>query len=524
MTRRKKSYAAKHKLPVEEPDLILNELQQNEDIWNILRQPYEFEHLFLDLPYKRKLVMVETLKKIISEKFSIRPAKIKKALINIANADLERVHWLTGADYEEGNAYFTISDDEKKLVRMEFYGTINVRREHELSAFYKYFTKPQNKLKKARLKDYDLLQSPMWRVFNQFDSFRKIAPKVRRYLYQQKINPDALKVMTVSDFCDVIYNVFGAEDDSLQARFFEGVKYKFVKEFMRYGGKALEERLLKKGIDPRSAASLCRQMRLYGRCDINTLVVTETNFTQRVLDDLRKNGYDVSNFKVGEPIAEEFIIQVLDNKQGNLLLARDENGKALDKSDLPRYEVHHKNAVKFADTDDYLVKVNYFNNLMLVESSMHQIYYHGFDSIIEVSNNNECYYSRLNTPFPSMCLIDDFNSATDAMYYEMQNNPAFAKHIKRDKENVVNYYYMQYERLENIADIAQTYKIEYSKSDIALERNSLMKLLRVDIQVPESDLAALAEWLPENRKKKLMNKKGKGPIPPLPPIDGNSRG
>ena len=73
---------------------------------------------------------------------------------------------------------------------------------------------------------------------------------------------------------------------------------------MRACGKDLANHLLKRGIDERKVASLCRMMRKYGRCEVDSLVVTETHYTQRILDDLEARRYDVSALKVGDPITE----------------------------------------------------------------------------------------------------------------------------------------------------------------------------------------------------------------------------
>ena len=60
--------------------------------------------------------------------------------------------------------------------------------------------------------------------------------------------------------------------------------------------------------------------------DINTLIVTETNYTPRILTDLNRAGYDISDINVGDAIPQAFVNRLIDENKGFLLLARDEKG------------------------------------------------------------------------------------------------------------------------------------------------------------------------------------------------------
>lgn len=511
MSKNKSLYAAKHS-DFKSKDIIASEafIAQNKDLFEVMKNPHEFEKNFLQLKYPRQIALLELFDKITNGKLVISPRQIKQTLLDLTYKELEKIHWLTNSCYEEGNAYFPIADDEKKLVRMECYGTINARRKHELSPYYKFFRKKEN-LGTFRLKDYDLSDSPMWRVFNQFESFRSIALRVRRHLYKKGINPDALKIMSVNDFCDVIHEIYAKNKDSMKARFLEtGYKNKFVMNFMRHCGKDFEKHLLNRGLDERKAKSLCRMMRQYGLCDIDRVIITEINYTQKVLDDLKAHHYDVSKFKVGDPIPEKIIDEVFTHNQEHLLLAYDENGHTLNKDDMPRFEVHHKNAVKFAHSGDYLAKVNYNSNLMLVEKEMHRAYYHIFDYTVQVNYNNERFFSRLNTPVAEMCMINGFNPNTDIFFYDLENNAFAQRRARTDSQNVVNYYEMQFERLNNIPEIASKYNIGYSKIDLNNEYKSLQELTKFKVNIPAQDLKFFEELFAPNlqkRKHKKMNKK-----------------
>ena len=504
MSRNKSSYAQKHADFKSDENLASEAfIAQNKDLFDVMKNPHEFEKKFLNLSYPRQIALLDMFHDITNGNLVISPRQIKQTLLDLTYDELEKIHWMTNSCYEEGNAYFPIADDEKKLVRMECYGTIDARRDHELSPYYKFFRKKENR-GTFKLKDYDLSASPMWRVFNQFESFRSIAPRVRRHLYKKGINPDALKVMSVNDFCDVIHEIYAKNSGSMKARFLKiGYKNRFVMSFMQHCGKDFEKHLINRGIDERKVKSLCRMMRQYGLCDVDRVVITETHYTQKILDDLQAHHYDVSQYKVGDPISEAMTEEVFNNNQEHLLLARDEKGHTLSKDDLPRFEVHHKNAVKFAHSGDYLAKVNYNNNLMLVEKEMHRAYYHVFDHIIQVNTNNERFFSRLNTPAAEMCMINGFNSQTDMFFYDLENNASAQKRARIDKQNVVNYYEMQFERLNNIPEIADKYNIGYSKIDLNNEHKSLKELTKFKVNIPEKDLKIFEEWfVPKTAKGK----------------------
>ena len=521
MTRKKSSYAEKHASAA--PEIVsLSSFfhEDNQDLLKVMYAPYNFFDNFLDLPYPRQIAMIEMFRDITRGNIIISPRKNKQTMLDLTYKELEQIHWMTDSYYEEGNAYFPISDDEKKLVRMEYYGSIDKRRDDELSPFYKYFKKKQNR-GKFRLKDYDLSASPMWRVFNQFESFRSIAPNVRRYLYQQGFNPDVLKVMSVSDYCDVIHTIYAQNPDSIKARFLPiGYKNRFVMNFMRRCGKDLEQKLIGRGIDERKVKSLCRMMAQYGLCDVERVTITETHFTQRVLDDLKAHRYDVSAYNIGDPISENVMKQVFDDNNEHLLLARDENGIPLSKEDLPRFEVHHKNAVKFANSGDYLAKVNYNNNLMLVEKEIHRAYYHGFDHTVLVNDTNERYFSRINCASPDLCMINGFDIHKDMIFYDLERNVSARNRAAIDRANVVNYYDMQLNRLNNIPEIADKYGIEYFKADLKNEYKNLLNLTKFKVSIPDAEVQTFEEMFsPKPRQRKKGKKQ-----PMIPPTKtGNER-
>lgn len=500
-------YARKHSLDKQVDVLLFGDTKHddgNNDLWDILYNPFDFQQKFLALPYPRQIEMVGLLNHIITRSNKCNLTKIERAFAVEAEKHLNVIHALTKSSYDCG-IYEALSNDEKRLIRMECYGSINRRQNHQLSEFYKFFIK-QEKLEHIRrgirfkLSDYKLEDSPSWRVFNQFETFRKIAPRLKRYFYESNINPDVLKVMTISDFCDSIYQAFKKNDNDDCANFIpkhESLKYRYVKTFMKHCGAAYEKILLHKGIDERCVKSMCNSMRRFGICDINSLIVTETHYTPRILNDLAAAKFDVSEIKVGDRISQNFTDELLDNNQAYLILARDENGKPLDKSDLPVLELHHKHAVRFAASNGYLARTNYPENMLLTDSAMHARYYHLFDQVIS-NNKIQNFYSRLNITSKDMCLLIGFNPE-DAIHYDMENTKAFQKRVQEDIKAKINYFDMMEQRLINEQELALRYNLNYSRIGFNKVNHSLKELSQ-KMDLDKDKMKIFKNWLCQNYK------------------------
>ncbi|MBP5353186.1 MAG: hypothetical protein J6Y91_05425 [Alphaproteobacteria bacterium] len=505
MAKKKSSYAAKH----QQESTIFSWAEENADLWQIFKEPYNFEKIFIQLPYERQMEFLRITQAIQRDKFNIATPQKRKTLQYAADVFFEKMQWMTDSYYEEGEGFYPLADDERRLVRMECYGTIDARKQHQLSVCYKYFTSLEGKgRKKFKLKDYDLASAPMWRVFRQFESFRNIEPKLKQYLWKKRINPDALKVMSVSDYCDALYHTFTTNPKSSKATILKTpIKNKFVMDFMKHCGTQFEEYLRQKNIDERLVYSLCLAMKRFGVCDPNSISVIDTNFTSQILSDLKKGGYDISAYTIGQKIPQELIDDVIDQDKGCLLAARDEKGILISKLSLPKFEVHHTDGVQFAHStsggkmyyEKYLAQTNYPNKLMLVESEMHHLFYHGYDSVIRTTNNTECYYSRLNSNNPFLVMINGFGEK-DHMYYDMENNARFRRREKEDKENVVNFFEMQLERLDNIKTITAKYNISHSPTHLKQEIDEIHSIIGMDSDVSGDIVKGLNKWLRSLKK------------------------
>lgn len=469
MRQKGSKYARKHRVEIPEPanealfphDSIRQKISDNDRVvWDILCEPDHFEKRFSKLTYPQQILMVVTLHDIISLQEKKKQSGYAREFAAMAEQHLQSIHKLTGSSLDEG-IYEPLSNDEKRIIRMDCYGKIDWRKSYQLSALYKYFKKSEN-FKQSKLSDYDLNNSPSWRVFRQFQSFRSISLKIKQFLYKSKINPDALKVMTVSDFCDVIYNAYKKHDGDRSAAFIlpeNSIRIRLIRSFIQKCGNEFRMQLLQHGNDPRCVDSLCNALQRFGHCDTGSLLVTETYYTPRILKDLKRAGYDVAKIHIGDEIPQPFINELIDANKADLILARDESGKLLDKSRLPKLELHHKHAVQFSVSNGYLARANYPHNLVLVDSVMHAKYYHLFDRIVKQEKMNN-YFSRLNINSATAISIIGFNR-NDTICYDFEQTKEFQKRQAEDKFHVVNYLKEMEKRSLNEIEIMEKYNIPY---------------------------------------------------------------
>ena len=430
-------------------------------IFDILSDQWKFEENFLNLSVDEQIEIVAVLHKIANNSEDKRNRK----LADLAYQYLEIIHRLANAVYDTGN-FIELARDEKRLIRMECYGTINRRKPHELSYLYNYFKKSENAVDAPMMVYHQCLKaSPAWRVFHQFESFRTLEKDICRYLKKSRLDPNVLSALTINDYCDIIFNTYKQNDNSLVAEFLPAkktVKGRRISDIIKYCEPQFKQLLVSKGNDIRCVQSLCNIMKRFGMYDVDRLIVTEINYTPRIIDDLAKAGYDTTNMLPGTPIEQEFIDHLLDINQGTLILARDENGKPLDKSLLPRLQDHHIHSVVLSNNLDTIAAVNYPNNGIEVDERIHQHYLHLFDCLIK-SGNIEKYYSRLNITDNRMRVLIGFNAKTDAIYFDLENNREFKRRKAMDRRCKVNYFQMMEERLYNEAKLVETYNIPYPK-------------------------------------------------------------
>ena len=478
-------------------------------LMQILLEPTNFKKKFTDLKLDEQLAMNQLLAEISEHGKSENLKGFARDFAEGAEYLLDNIHQIAGTEYDKG-IFTKIHRDEKRLIRMECHGTINLRTPHQLSIFYKFFSKPENKGKWG-LRAYDMKKSPMWRVFMQFESFRKITQDIRKYMQKNGINPDALKVMTVSDFCDVIFQAYQKSSKDTKVSFLpegESIKAKYVKEFMQRCGdkykKLKLEEASSRGVRPEAVESLCNAMRLWGVTEPSRITVTSFEYTPQIIKDLTKAGYDVKGIEVGSPIPQEFTDYLIMHRQEKLIQARDENGKLITTEGLEGEELHHIGAVLIAANNGYLARTDYPNMLVLLNPRFHGNYVHYFDRILK-QNDEEEFYQRLTIKDKKTRLMLGFGK-NKCILADFENGAEFKKRETEDMLYVVNYNKMTAVRLKNEVEIAQKYKINYTKVAITQKLEEIKNIKgtsKSDIQEFEGEYI---KWLKEQKKNRRQKK------------------
>lgn len=166
-----------------------------------------------------------------------------------------------GMIYTEKNHY-PLSRDEKHIIRIDYYGTVDCPNDGQLSPQYKQnytsFPIKQSRKEKKKQKElpqtnkitdiqhanreieypleaYDLLYSPMWRLFRLFPRFYRIENQVRMQMQKMRINPEVIPYMNSYDFSDILYRRYAKSPQTKNASIFLGARQSFIKDvFLRH--------------------------------------------------------------------------------------------------------------------------------------------------------------------------------------------------------------------------------------------------------------------------------------------------
>ncbi len=432
MARKGSKYARKHR--VETPQVKKHAFEDNA-FYEVIYDDDVYIDIFNSLPLTEQLKAYQVLKKL-AESSTNKVTRAEKQLILNSRSKLEHINESAGLKQEELLRY-PLTTDEHHIIRMDCYGSVDRRPTHQLSSFYVDTLKHPLE-KKIAAKYYDMANAPMWKVFRQFENFRKIEPQLKEYLSKNKVNPEILKVMGVKDFSDLIYKTF-KKGDEIKVCFVEkdSDRNTFVKDLAKTNGDAIFDILDSQGYDHRYIYSLLNAMRSYGTTDVSHIIITETHFTEKALADLKKAEIPIDDYQVGDKIPQDLMDYLFRHDQGMLIVARDENLNRLKNSDFPSFEVHHKIAVSESGKLPCLPYVNYKNNFLLVESNIHQIVLHGFDKLI-IKEGKEAYQCRMEFVDEHLSFMAGFTSDKQ-LSVNWLNDIGYAKREKEDKKHIVSY-------------------------------------------------------------------------------------
>lgn len=332
--------------------------------------------------------------------------------------------------------HYAMSSDELHVIRMDCYGCVDARRPHLLSPYYNHFFK--NKLSKPLSPEsYDLDKAPSWKIFRQFDSFRNIEDKLKEYTARQRLNPEMLKVISVQDFSEIIFNAFKKNTKDKKAIFAPSKRNQFVKDIVREKGNELAAIMQSQGVDERYINSLLNAMKHFGITDASRVIVTEPYFTKRVLTDLKRAKIPCDEYHIGDPVPQALVDELVYADKGYLLAAREKNGALLDKTNFPSFEVHHKVAVSESSRLGYISRVNYRRNFLLVSSKLHTEVLHAFDKLSK-TQSAETYQRRLEFIDPGAAFMYGFKPENQILL-SWQDTPEDKKIQEEDEKYIVSY-------------------------------------------------------------------------------------
>lgn len=296
-----------------------------------------------------------------------------------------------GLNYIDGKAHYPLSRDEKHIIRMDFYGSINETDKTPAHSRHtkKYLRHLSSYPSKLPPQEYDLETSPIWKLFRQFPRFRKIETRLKQQLQAMNIPADMLPHMNAYDFSDVLYKAFYDPETAPKAYMFLGARRSFVKDFIRKNEAAFRDYLQKIRVHPAYAEELIANMKKYGKT--SNIYVIDHDKGVKLLNKYKQKGILPAGTVISPKLSAQQIELIRNRGEYYQIALLDENGHPLSG---PDFSVHHKVAVKdAADTPD-LLYVNRFENLCLtVTSPYHQIL-HSLDMTQKI-DRRECYISRI---------------------------------------------------------------------------------------------------------------------------------
>ena len=163
--------------------------------------------------------------------------------------------------------------------------------------------------------------------------------------------------------------------------------YRFVKAFIRRNKTSLRRIMELRGYDPRYTETLIRHMEQYGVT--GGFDVLETNYTQEMLEPLKKRKLIPEETRAGDPITDGQAAGIRAAGLVSVILARDENGNPVTG---PELTVHHKVAVQDSGEKTNFAEVNQFKNLCLIIEPYH-FFAHSLD--------RPAWSTAPNTTFPA---------------------------------------------------------------------------------------------------------------------------
>ncbi len=241
--------------------------------------------------------------------------------------------------YLSDTEYAPLKKAEKKLIRIEFYGSVDkVRNQSGFSKIYKDHLSSQNKENYPKEAYNDLCDWPIWQVCEQSKKLSALKPKIISYLQQNAISPEILPSLNSTDFQDILYNTFKVGESGKKAYLFESQRSRFVKYLANNYQKDLKNMFFQKGMSKDKVNELISKMKEYGS--------TEMHY-------IDPNGQIIQDKEIILTIHHKKPVASYSSKEKNIFSANDFKNLCLviNNHDFPLHDIFHIFNVKKREND-----------------------------------------------------------------------------------------------------------------------------------------------------------------------------
>lgn len=340
------------------------------------------------------LRLEENNKELAQKYLDILSSSINRQERDFIREEIKTLIRTWGLTYVDDLEHYPLSREEKHIIRMDFYGSINqtekVPPRTNLSERYlQFINAPQSQQAELPPQDYNLDASPTWQLFRQFPRFQKIESELKEQMHKMHIPAELLPAMNAYDFSDILYNYFKEDENSPKAHLFLGARKSFIKDFIRHNENALKKYLTQINVDQRYIDALVDEMKRFGKT--SNIMVMDPIKWKTLFKQYQKAGLIPTDEVYTPDVPQKYKELIKEHNDYFKVAILDKEGKPLSG---PEFSVHHKTAVKDAATIPDLADVNKFENLCLtIDSPYHRIL-HSLD-MTQTIDKRESYKSRI---------------------------------------------------------------------------------------------------------------------------------
>ena len=340
------------------------------------------------------LRLEENNKELAQKYLDILSSSINRQERDFIREEIKTLIRTWGLTYVDDLEHYPLSREEKHIIRMDFYGSINQTektppRTNLSERYLQFINTPQTQQAELPSQDYNLDASPTWQLFRQFPRFQKIESELKEQMHKMHIPAELLPALNAYDFSDILYNYYKEDENSPKAHLFLGARKSFIKDFIRHNETAFRKYLTQTNVDKRYIDALVDEMKRLGKT--SNIMVMDPIKWKTLFKQYQKAGLIPTDEVYTPDVPQKYKDLIKEHNDYFKVAVLDKEGKPLSG---PEFSVHHKTAVKDAATIPDLADVNKFENLCLtIDSPYHRIL-HSLD-MTQTIDKRESYKSRI---------------------------------------------------------------------------------------------------------------------------------